>query len=284
MDNISTLILALSLFIIMLGMGLALEVDDFARIFKKPRAIFTGLVNQLIFLPLLGFLIVSLLPVRPEIAVGVIILAACPGGPTSNLIAHLAKGDLALSVSLTAICSFITLLTIPFIVNLGLQFILGKDTIIQLNIVQTIIQVFAIVIIPVLLGMWIRASKRSFAERMLRPVRIASAVVFVLVLVGVVLKEKNNIIPYFSEAGLIMLILNASTMLLGLVAARVMQLPFKQGVSISVESGIQNGTLAITIATVLLESTTYAIAPAVYSMIMFLTGGLFIGVALKMAR
>lgn len=281
MENTSSLILAISLIIIMFGMGLSLVVDDFKRIFTTPKSILTGLVNQLVLLPLIGFALIYSIPVSPEIAIGVIVLAACPGGPTSNLITHLAKGDLALSVSLTAICSFVTLLSIPFIINLGLQVVLGEETLVQLNIVQTIAQILIIVIIPVLLGMFVRARKTTFAIRMERPVRIASAIVFVLVLVGVVLSEKENLTSYFAQAGIITLILNICTMLLGLVASRVMNLSFKQSVSISIESGIQNGTLAISIATVLLGNTSYAISAAVYSLIMFVTSGIFIFFALR---
>ncbi|MEL7146555.1 MAG: bile acid:sodium symporter family protein, partial [Bacteroidota bacterium] len=250
MDNISNLILAASLFIIMFGMGLSLTASDFKQIFVTPKAILTGLVNQLVLLPLVAFALVAVFPTSPEIAIGVIILAACPGGPTSNLITHLAKGDLALSVSLTAISSFITLLTIPFLTNLGLQTVLGQNTVIQLDIVSTIIQVFAIVIIPIILGMSIRAWKSTFANKMERPVRMASAVVFVLVLVGIIVKEIDKLPDYFAQAGLITLLLNLATMGLGLLSARIMKLSFKQGVSISIESGIQNGTLAISIATV----------------------------------
>ncbi len=284
MDNISNLILAASLFIIMYGMGLSLTINDFRQIFITPKAIITGLVNQLILLPLLGFLLISIFPVRPEIAIGVIILAACPGGPTSNLITHLAKGDLALSVSLTAISSFVTLLTIPFLTNLGLQMIMGQDTVIQLNIARTILQVFVIVIIPILLGMGTRGWKATFADRMEKPVRIASGIVFVLVLVGIIIKEIDKIPAYIAEAGSITLTLNIATMALGLLSAKLMKLSFKQGVSISIESGIQNGTLAISIATVLLSNTAYAIAPAVYGILMFITGGLLIFGSLKINK
>lgn len=276
MDRASTLILALSLIIIMFGMGLSLVTDDFKRVFTAPKAILTGLVNQLIMLPAIGFLLIYLFPLQPEIAIGVIILAACPGGPTSNLITHLAKGDLALSVSLTAISSFVTLLTIPFVINLGLKTVLGQQTDIQLDVAQTIAQVFIIVVLPVMLGMFIRAKKSAFAERMERPVRAASAVVFVLVLAGVILKERAHIVDYFLQAGWVSLTLNVATMALGMLSAFLLKLSFRQAVSISIETGIQNGTLAITIATVLLSSTEYAIAPAIYSLIMFLTGGLMI--------
>lgn len=281
MDNISTLILALSLIIIMFGMGLSLVVDDFKRIFTTPKAILIGLTNQLILLPIIGFTFIYLFPLQPEIAIGVIILVACPGGATSNLVTHLAKGDIALSVSLTALSSLATLLTIPFIINMGLQTVLGEDTTIQLNILQTIIQIFAIVIFPVSLGMLIRAKKEIFANKMEDPVRKASAIVFVLVLVGILVKERANIISYFEQAGVIMLILNTVTMSIGFIVARALKLSFKQGISISIESGIQNGTLGIAIATVLLGNTSYAIAPAIYSLIMFFTGGIVIFWSLK---
>lgn len=276
MDSASTAVLAISLIIIMFGMGLSLVIDDFKRIAVSPKIVLIGLTNQLVFLPIIGFMLIKFIAVPPEIAIGVIIIAACPGGPTSNLITHLAKGDTALSVSLTALSSILTLLTIPFIINLGLLTVLGQDTIIKLDVIQTIAQVFIIVIIPVMLGMLIRARKSKFAITMEKPVRLASAVVFVLVLFGVLFKERANFVGYFQQAGIITLVLNVLTMLLGYLTARFMQLPFRQRVSISIESGIQNGTLAIAIATVLLGNTTYAIAPAVYSLIMFLTGGVVI--------
>ncbi|MEQ9230094.1 MAG: bile acid:sodium symporter, partial [Cyclobacteriaceae bacterium] len=168
---ITTIVLAVSLIIIMFGMGHSLTTDDFKRVFVEPKAILIGLINQLVILPLIGFLLISIFSVRAEIAIGLIILAACPGGPTSNLITHLAKGDTALSVSLTAISSFVTLLTIPFIINLGLRTVLGSSTEIQLDVVQTIAQVLVVVVIPVILGMLIRAKKEAFAHKMEKPVR-----------------------------------------------------------------------------------------------------------------
>jgi bile acid:Na+ symporter, BASS family len=274
--QITTIILALSLVIIMFGMGLSLTANDFKRVFIEPKAILIGLVNQLVLLPAIGFLLISIFDVRAEVAIGLIILAACPGGPTSNLITHLAKGDTALSVSLTAVSSFVTLLTIPIIINLGLRTVLGSSTEIQLDFLQTIAQVFIIVVFPITIGMIIKAKKEAFAMRMEKPVRTASAIVFVLVLVGVVVSQKENIIPYAKEAGFISLLLNVMTMGMGMIIASIMKLSRKQAISISIESGIQNGTLAIAIATGLLMNTEYAIAPAIYSLIMFITGGLVI--------
>lgn len=280
----STIILAISLIIIMFGMGLTLTVDDFKRVFIEPKAILLGLLNQLVFLPLIGFLLISIFSVRAEIAIGVIILAACPGGPTSNLITHLAKGDTALSVSLTAISSFITLLTIPFIINLGLKTVLGSGTDVQLDVIQTMIQVFAIVVVPVSIGMLIKAKQGAFALRMEKPVRIASGVVFVLVLAGIIFSERENIIPYAEQAGFITFVLNVLTMGLGMIMATFLKLSPRQAISISIESGIQNGTLAIAIATGLLMNTEYAIAPAIYSLIMFITGAVVIFWGIKESK
>ena len=281
MDKVSTLILMVSLIIIMLGMGLSLVIADFKRILIYPKAIFIGLVNQLILLPLIGFAIVMVFPMAPEIAIGIMILAACPGGPTSNLIAHLAKGDTALSVTLTAMSSFITILTIPFIVNFALVRFLDEGQIIRLDILQTIAQIFVIIIIPVSLGMLIRRYREGFAMRMAKPVRIASAFVIALVIIGIVIKERANFVSYFQQAGIAALVLNVATMAVGYYSARLFGIKDKQALSISIESGIQNGTLAISIAVILLHSTAFSIAPAIYSLLMFFTGGIIVYFGLR---
>ncbi len=276
MDNLSTAILAGSLIIIMLGMGLTLVPADFKRIFTYPRAIFIGLFNQLILLPLIGFGLTLVLNLPVEIAIGIMILSACPGGPTSNLISYLAKADLALSVSLTAISSLITILTIPFWVNFALSYFADGASVIQLNVPQTIIQILAIVVIPVFLGMMIRRFKPVFASKMARPVRIASGLVLALIIIGLVIKEHENFVNYFQKAGVATFLLNVLTMLVGYYSAKIFKINKAQATSISIESGIQNGTLAITIAVVLLNNTAFAIAPAVYSLLMFFTGGFLI--------
>lgn len=281
MDKFSTFILASSLIIIMLGMGLSLVADDFKRIFLYPKAILVGLVNQLILLPIVGFILATTFPIPAEIAIGVMILAACPGGPTSNLITHLAKGDLALSVSLTALSSFITILTIPFIINFSLSHFINEAQFVRLDVVETIIQIFVIVVIPVSIGMIIRKYKEAFALKMENPVRKASGIVIALVIIGIVLKEKENFVSYFQQAGVVALSLNAITMLIGFYSAKIFKITNKRAVSISIESGIQNGTLAITIAVVLLHNPAYAITPAIYSLLMFFTGGIAIYLSTK---
>ncbi|NND63075.1 MAG: bile acid:sodium symporter family protein [Flavobacteriaceae bacterium] len=282
MDQLSTIILTASLFVIMLGMGLSLRFSDFRRIIFYPKAIFVGLTNQLILLPLIGFGIASLLNLPAEISVGIMILAACPGGPTSNLISHLAKGDLALSVSLTAMSSLITILTIPFLVNFALSNFVEEGRLIELNILETILQIFVIIVIPVSIGMLIRRFKPDFATRMAKPVRIGSGLVLALIIVGLVLKEKDSFLSYFQKAGIAALLLNVITMLVGYFSAKAFKLSRAESTSISIESGIQNGTLAITIAVVLLNNADFAIAPAVYSLLMFFTGGFLIFRASRM--
>ena len=281
MDQLSTIILAASLIIIMLGMGLSLTFGDFRRVLLYPKAIVIGLINQIILLPLIGLSIAVLFKLPPDIAVGVMILAACPGGPTSNLISHLAKADLALSVSLTALSSLITILTIPFIISFALGHFTDAGQEIALNIPATIAQIFIIVVIPILIGMAIRKYAPVFAKRMGKPVRIASGLVLLLIIVGLVLKEKDNFASYVKQAGLATLILNVVTMLVGFYAARLFKLGRAQATAIAIESGIQNGTLAISIAVVLLNNTAFAIAPAVYSLLMFFTGGFVIYIGNK---
>jgi len=276
MDNISNAILALSLIIIMFGMGLSLTVKDFFQIFSRPKAILIGLVCQLIILPIVGFMLIRVFSLSPEIAIGIIIISACPGGPTSNLITHLANGDTALSVSLTAISSMITLISIPFIINLGLQEVLGESTTIQLDVARTILQVFIIIILPVGLGMFLKNKRPNFALKMEKPVKKASGIFFVLVLLAIIIKERTLLVTHIQEAGLVTIILNILTMSIGYFLGYVFNLPLKQRISISIEGGIQNGTLGISIATILLNNTAYAISPAVYGTLMFLSAGVFI--------
>jgi BASS family bile acid:Na+ symporter len=271
MDNSATIALALSLFIIMIGMGLSLTIDDFRRILKYPLAIFVGFLNQIILLPLLAYLLIVLLSVEAEIAIGLMILSACPGGPTSNLLTHLAKGDTALSVSLTAVNSLVTIISIPLIVNFALAVFATDDMFISAPIGKIIGSLIAIIAVPLTIGMLLKHYKPYFADKMDKPVRIASGAVLVLVIVGLVLKEKDNLIPYLERSWVVVLSLNVLTMLVGFASAKIFKLNFKQAISISIESGNQNGTLAIAIAVSLLARPDFAIAAAVYSLLMFIT-------------
>lgn len=277
---ITELFLPLSLAIIMLGMGLSLKLSDFHQIFKTPKAVFVGLLAQLVVLPFIGFALMHFWIIQPEYAVGIILLAACPGGPTSNLFAYLGKCDTALSISLTAVSSIITIFTIPFIVNLAMEIHLGKGQYVALPVLQTILQIMIITIIPVGLGMYLKSKKNNFAQKAERPVKIASTILIIVIILGAILKNKEIIAQAFLETGLPALSLNIITLLLGFLVAKLFQLNFKQSSTVSIESGIQNGTLAIAIAasSTLLNNPAIAIPPAVYSILMFFTGGLAIAI------
>lgn len=272
---ITIVFLPAALAIIMLGMGLSLTIGDFQRLFKSPKAVLIGLFAQLIVLPLIGFGLMHYWTLRPEYAVGIILLSACPGGPTSNLFAYLGKCDTALSISLTAISSILTIFTIPFLVNFALEIHMGDGQYVALPVLQTILQIMLITIIPVSIGMFLKSKKSNLAKKAEKPVKIASTVVIIVIILGAILKDKENVIPAFQETGLPALTLNILTLLFGFLIARVLGLSFRQSSTVSIEGGIQNGTLAIAIAAsaTLLNNPLIAIPPAVYSILMFVTGG-----------
>lgn len=259
----------------MLGMGMTLTLDDFKRIMIYPKAVVTGILCQLIMLPLLGFAVASVFEMAPELAVGIVLLALCPGGATSNIISHLAKADLALSITLTAITSIVTNFSIPIFLNMALFHFMGGEQAIQLPIGTTILQIFVITILPVSVGMFVKKRFPAFTERSLKTVNVLSATFFVIILLLAILKERANIIPFFQQAGMAALLLNLSAMALGYFIARALNLNFRQQVAIAIETGIQNGTLAIAIALspVILNNSQMATPGAIYSLIMFVTAG-----------
>lgn len=276
MDDSAKIYLGIALMIVMIGMGLSLTLQDFKRIVLYPKAILIGMFNQLILLPLVAYLLIFLFNVRPELAIGLMVLAACPGGPTSNLITHLCKGDTALSVSLTAVSSILTLFTIPFILEWSVDHFSAQQTFIEINRVDIFKDLIFVSLLPVAVGMLIKHYKTDFADKMQKTVKIASAAILIILIVGLTIKERANIIPYFSEVGLSALSLNIISLALGFTTARVFGLNKAQSVSISIESGIQNGTLAIGIAIGILNNSDYAIPAAVYSLIMFLSAFILI--------
>lgn len=259
----------------MLGMGMTLVISDFTRIIRYPKAILIGLTNQLVLLPIVGFSIATLFNLNPVTAVGIMILAVCPGGPTSNLITQVCRGNIALSVTLTAIASVVSILTIPFILSYALEYFTSRtDVAIELPIGQTILQIIGITIIPISIGMIIRKQNTAFAIRMERPMRIASTVIFILVFIAVLAANADKLVDGMKAAGLVTLVLNLVTMGLGYLMARYFKLNFKNTISITIESGIQNGTLAFVIATSILNNIEMGIPTGAYSIWMFLTGGI----------
>ena len=270
MDNTSTLILVIALSIIMIGMGLSLTIADFRRVVKFPLAVFVGFLNQIILLPIIAFALIRWLDVDSNTAIGIMVLSACPGGPTSNLLTHLAKGDTALSVTLTAINSIITIFTIPLIVSFSVQeFGVNQGSFVPPT--QDIIKLLiAVIAVPLSIGMLLKKFKPTFANKMDKPVRILSSVIIAAVIVGLVIKERANLVEYISNTFFIAISLNIATMLIGLLTALLVKLKFKQALTICLESGNQNGTLAIGIAGAL-GNPAYGIPGAVYSLFMYFT-------------
>lgn len=262
-----------SLFIIMLGMGLSLVIDDFRRVLKYPKATVIGLVNQLILLPIVGFGICHLFNLPYELAIGIMLLAACPGGVTSNLITHVSRGDTALSISLTAIGSFITLITIPLYVGFALQYFNNTGQTVDIDEGGMLLQVFVIVILPVIIGMIIRSYNERFALKMDKSVRIFSIVLFVIIVVSIIIKEWATIVAYFPQIGGATVALNILTLLIGYYTAKLFKLSQKQAITISIESGIQNSTLAIVIASTVLSNFTLSIPAGIYGLVMLISGG-----------
>ena len=272
---ITQIFLPISLAIIMFGMGLTLMVSDFGRLFAYPKEVLVGLFNQLVFLPLIGFLIILLFDLNSSMAIGIMILSLCPGGPTSNLITQVARGNIGLSVTLTALASLITVFTIPIILSEAITYFTGEtDVVIELPILQTMLQILLITVIPVSIGMVIRKKNEAFALRMERPMRIASTVLFIIIFLLVMIANKDLIVEAMKEVGLATLLLNLSTMALGYMTAKVFGIKGKSQISITIESGIQNGTLAFVIATTILNNVEMGLPTGAYSIWMFITGGI----------
>ena len=271
---IGQIFLPISLVIIMFGMGLSLVTDDFVRLFAYPKAVLIGLCNQLLFLPLIGFAIIVLFDLNPTMAIGVMILSLCPGGPTSNLISQVSRGNIGLSVTLTALASLITVFTIPILLSKAIAYFTGDtDVVIQLPILETMLQILVITVIPISIGMMIRKRREAFALSMEKPMRTASTVLFVIIFLIIIIANKDNLTQAMKEVGLPTLLLNLSTMGLGFVSAKLFGITGKSQISITIESGIQNGTLAFVIATTILNNFEMGLPTGAYSIWMFITGG-----------
>lgn len=271
-----TAFLPIALGIIMLGLGLSLTLADFARVLKFPKPVLVGLACQVLLLPLLCFLIAKGFGLAPLLAVGLMLLAASPGGTSANLYSHLAHGDVALNISLTAVNSVIAVLTMPLIVNLSLMHFMAADQVLPLQFGK-VLQVFAIVLGPVAIGMFLRSRFPGFAARMDKPVKIGSALFLLLVIVLAFVKDWQTVVDYAPQVGMAALVFNLLSLGVGYYVPRLLKLPLRQAVAIGMEIGIHNGTLAIALALspMLLNNSTMAIPAAIYSLIMFFTAALF---------
>ena len=276
MGIITEIFLPLSLAFIMFSLGLGLTIEDFSRVIKQPKDFLIGLICQIILLPIVAFLIVKIWPISPELAIGVIIISVAPGGVTSNILTFLSKGDVALSISLTAIVSLLSVITVPYVLISSI-YLLGYDSLIKdISLISMAIQMFLIVAIPTLIGMILRKFLTNFAIKFASIANKISIFLFVFVLVGAIVSEKDNIIEYFAEAGLVTLLLNVLMMILAFYIASFFGSAPPQKKAISIECGLQNGTLAIFIGTTLFNGGAYIIPAATYSIIMFITSLIFI--------
>jgi len=270
----NVVLLPLALGIVMLGLGLSLTPLDFKRVIVYPKAIVIGLVSQMLILPVVCFLIAKLLGLSPELAVGLMLLAASPGGPTANLYSHLSKGDVALNITLTALNSFLTLFSLPFIVNFSINYFMKSGQVMPMQF-SKIMEVFAIVLIPVSLGMLVKSLYPKISSILDKPVKILSALFLVIIIAGVVFKERENIGTYFKIAGIASLAFNLFSIGVGYYLPRLFKLQEKQAIAIGMEIGIHNGTLAIFIALTVLGNGVMSIPPVIYSLIMFFTAAVF---------
>ena len=261
---------------IMFAMGLGLVVDDFRRIFEKPRAVMIGLGAQLVLLPVLGFAVAFGFGLGPELAVGLVLLSACPGGAHSNLYASFARADVALSVTLTAVSGLVTIVTIPPLVRLATTLFATGGEVPELPIIDTTLRIFVVMAIPVVLGMLIRARSERWAGRLERVVKGFAIVLLALIVVGSIARQSENVAEFAKQAGIPVLVLNLVAMLLGYWMAAGAQLSRPQRRTITLEVGIQNGALAFALAAGLLDSVAVAIPAILYSILVYFTGAMVI--------
>ncbi len=266
MGIITDIILPLALAFIMFSLGLGLTQNDFLRIVKKPKEFLLGLLSQVIILPIVGLILVLLIPMPMEIAIGVMIIAAAPGGVTSNVLTSFAKGDVALSISLTAVISILSVVSIPIVLSLSLS-LLDKGNISDISLFDIALKMFLIVTIPVVVGVIFNNLLKSFQKI----AKNISTILFFLVLLGAILAERENIVSYFAQAGLVTLILNIIMMVIAYYLSKFFISNISQQRAITIECGLQNGTLAIVVANVFFDGGIYLIPAATYSLIMYLT-------------
>ena len=273
-SGIITILLPLALAIIMIGLGLELTPKDFTRVTKQPKVVLIALFCQLVILVSIAFIICKVLALPPLLAVGLMLLAASPGGSTANLFSYLFKGDIALNITLTAINSVIAALTLPLIVNFAIQHFINDGQEISLQF-SKILQVFAIIIIPVGIGMLIRHYAPHFTEKLNKPLRIFAVSFLILIIIGAITKERHQILEYLAQVGLATVLFCLCSLLIGYFVPRLLGINSAQARACAFEIGIHNSTLAMTIALTVMASSTVAMPAAVYSIFMYVFAAVF---------
>jgi len=279
--EIATKIAPLGLALIMLGLGMSLTVKDFTRVIKFPKDFFVGFVCQMLVLPVIGFTLIKLLNTPIELALGVMIIAAAPGGVTSNVLTKFADGDVALSISLTAIISLISIISVPFIIFLSIDLLNITYVEREISMIGISLKMFFVVTIPVLLGMIIRYFAEDFILKNVLLIQRLSIALFVLVFVSIYIEEWDNIVSFITRAGLIALVLNIVMMIVGFYVAKFFASGVAQQRCISLECGLQNGTLAVFVSTQLFDEMIYIVPTAAYALIMMVTSLIFVFVVRK---
>ena len=275
--EIVTKIAPIILALIMLGLGLGLKPEDFSRVFKAPKDFFVGFFSQLIILPLVAYLLIIILGTPPEIAIGVMIIAAAPGGVTSNILTKFADGDVALSISLTAVISLISIITVPLIIFTAADILGIKEVSQNISMAGIAIKMFLVVTVPVILGMIIRKFAENFVSSKVEIFNKLNIIFFIIFFIAAFYEEKENIINFIIQAGLIALILNLSMMVIAYYIAKAFTSGIKQMKCIALECGLQNGTLALFVSTQIFgKDIIYAIPTGAYALIMYITGFIFI--------
>ena len=279
--EIATKIAPLGLALIMLGLGMSLTVKDFTRVIKFPKDFFVGFVCQMLVLPIIGFTLIKLLNTPIELALGVMIIAAAPGGVTSNVLTKFAGGDVALSISLTAIISLISIISVPFIIFLSIDLLNITYVAREISMIGISLKMFFVVTIPVLLGMIIRYFAEDFILKNVLFIQRLSIALFVLVFVSIYIEEWDKIVSFITRAGLIALVLNIVMMIVGFYVAKFFASGVAQQRCISLECGLQNGTLAVFVSTQLFDEMIYIVPTAAYALIMMVTSLIFVFVVRK---
>ena len=279
--EIVTKIAPIALALIMLGLGLGLTKQDFTRVIKTPKDFLLGLVSQLIILPIVAFILIKFLGTSPEIALGVMIIAAAPGGITSNILTKFANGDVALSISLTAIISILSIITVPLIVFNSADLIGISFESEDINITSTALKMALVVAVPVFIGMIIRNFANNFISSRTSIINKITGFLFLIVFIAIWIEERDNIFNYLAQAGLVVLNLNIVMMAIAYFLAKKFASGIKQVKCISLECGLQNGTLAVFVATEISNEIVYMIPTAAYALIMYITGFIFIWILRK---
>jgi BASS family bile acid:Na+ symporter len=279
--EIVTKIAPIALALIMLGLGMSLKIQDFTRVVKNPKDFLVGFICQMVVLPIIAFTLIKLLNTPLELALGVMIIAAAPGGVTSNVLTKFADGDVALSITLTAIISLISIISVPFIIFISID-LLEVDYVSQdISMVGIALKMFFVVTVPVMIGMLIKHYATNFINNKVLIIQRISIFLFILVFVAIYIEEWNNIVSFIKKAGLIALILNITMMIIGFYVAKFFATGVAQQRCISLECGLQNGTLAVFVSTQLLDEIVYIVPTAAYALVMMVTSIFFVFIIKK---